>query len=94
MRAAVAASTTSPAGIGKSPVWCSPMPKEVDADLVRKHALLDHVADRLRVRVRAVVPIVRQITKRVQPKDERKPLNLHRRRGHGAALSDCVEVAA
>jgi hypothetical protein len=40
------------------------------------------------------VPIVRQITKRVQPKDERKPRKLHRRRAHGAALSDCVEVAA
>ena len=26
--AAIAASTTSPAGIGKSPVWCSPMPKK------------------------------------------------------------------
>jgi hypothetical protein len=27
VRAPIAASTTSPAGIGKSPVWCSPMPK-------------------------------------------------------------------
>ena len=28
VRAAIAASTTSAAGIGKSSVWCSPMPKK------------------------------------------------------------------
>jgi hypothetical protein len=33
-------------------------PEEVHADLVRKHALLDHIADRLRVRVRVILPIV------------------------------------
>ena len=38
----------------ESSVWCSPMPKKSIADLVGEHALLDHAADRVRVRSAAV----------------------------------------
>jgi hypothetical protein len=77
-------------------------PEEVHADLVRKHALLDDVADRLGVRVRAVLSIVRQITKRVEAEDEREsstldlgdPVGVEPGRDHAASLSGCAAAAS
>ena len=59
MRAAIAPSTTSAADIGKSSVWCSPMPKKSTPTWLGQHALFDEVADRLGVRQRAAVIVVR-----------------------------------
>jgi hypothetical protein len=49
-------------------------PEEVDADLVGQDALLDEVADRLCVRERAVLSIVRDVAERVEAEDEWKRL--------------------
>ena len=46
--------------------------EEVDADLVGQDALLDDVADRLRVRQRAVVGVVGDVAERVEAEDERE----------------------
>ena len=46
---AIAASTTSPADIGKSSEWCSPIPKQSTPFLFGKDTMLDHVTDRLGV---------------------------------------------
>ena len=50
VRPAVAASTTSGADTEKSGRWCSPTPKASTPTLVGQHALVDHIADHLRVR--------------------------------------------
>ena len=52
-------------------------PEEVDADLVGEDALLDEVPDRLRVRERAVVLVVRDIAEGVEAEDK-----WELRRGH------------
>jgi hypothetical protein len=46
--------------------------EEVDADLVGEHALLDDIPNRLGMRVRPIVLVVRPIAKRVESKHERE----------------------
>jgi hypothetical protein len=55
-------------------------PEEVDADLVGKDALLDDVPDRLRMRERAVVFVVRDVAECVEAEHERSHVNSVRRR--------------
>jgi hypothetical protein len=68
VRATIAARSTSAADNWQSSVLADP--EEVDADLVGKDALLDEVADRLRVRERAVVLVVGDVAEGVEPEDE------------------------
>ena len=72
VRAAIAPSTTSAADSGKSSVWCSPIPKKSTPDLVGQDSLLDHIADRLGVRQRAVIGVVGDVAEGVEAEDERE----------------------
>ena len=73
VRAAIAASATSAADSGMSSVWCSPIPKKSTPACSAKHALLDDVPDRLRVRDPVPIVVVGRVAVRVQPEHQRKP---------------------
>ena len=79
VRAAIAASTTSAADSGKSSVWCSPIPKKSDPDLVGKDTFFDDIADRLGVGERPTVIVVGDITEGVEAEDESGSAPLRRR---------------
>ena len=71
VRAAIAARTTSAAGIGKSLVWCSPMPKKSAPGLLGQDSLLDHVADGRGVGDRPVALVMHHVTEGVEAEAER-----------------------